>query len=227
MVLNPIEARVLGCLLEKEVLTPDYYPLTLNSLLTACNQKSNREPVMDLEERDVAGALELLREKGLAVRIEQAGARVPKYRHHLAKLVPLETPERSVLAVLLLRGAQTAGQIKARTERMYPFETLAETQEAMTRLADGFEEPFAQPLPRQPGRKELRWCHLLSGEPEAVVEEGGGPRLEAATVAVMEERARFSHVDEEIAALRTEVAELREELAEVRSALEAFKASFG
>ncbi len=216
LVLNDIEVRVLGCLLEKEMTTPEYYPLSLNALTNACNQKSNRDPVLNVEETDVVRALDALRFKGLAMQSAEGG-RVPKYRHALAGKLFLEPPELALLGELLLRGPQTVGELRARAERMHPFPGLEDVEATLQELQER-EAPLVVKLPRQPGRKEHRYAHLLAGEPQLSAEESTASP-EAARVLVMAENER-------IAALEAEMATLREELAAMRRELEAFKTQF-
>ena len=161
-ILNENEIRVLGCLIEKEMTTPDYYPLTLNALTNACNQKSNRDPVVDLEETDVVRALDALRMKGLAMQAHGEGSRVPKYRHSLAEKLFLEPEELAILCELFLRGPQTVGELRGRAGRMHDFEDLAQVEAVLQELMER-QPPMAAKLPRQPGRKEHRYAHLLGG----------------------------------------------------------------
>ena len=162
--LSEIQARVAGCLMEKEITTPEYYPLSLNALVNACNQKSSRDPVMELGERDARGALTDLEDAGL-VRV-LADARVPKFEHKLRDGLggqPLRRDEMAVLCLLLLRGPQTPGEIRARADRLYSFDDTGAVGATLERLA-GREEPMVRVMGRQPGSREARWCHLLSGE---------------------------------------------------------------
>ncbi len=214
--LNDIEVRVLGCLVEKELATPEYYPLSLNSLTTACNQKSNRDPVMELAETEVVRALDSLRFQGLAMHSAEGG-RVAKYCHALAAKLHLDPPELAVLAELLLRGPQTLGELRTRAGRMHPFADLPAVEETLRELTD-HQPPLVTQLPRQPGRKESRYAHLLAGEPAAESEESAPP-AEAA-------RRRVQAEDERIVQLETEVASLREEVAALRRELAEFKGSF-
>jgi len=214
MPINDVEARILGALIEKELTTPEYYPLTLNSLTNACNQKSNRDPVMQLEDGDVVRGLDKLRLKGLA-RLSGESGRVPKYCHSLGeKLAP---PELAVLAELLLRGPQTLGELRTRCDRMSPFADIAAVEEVLADLQK-YELKMATLLPRQAGQKEQRYTHLLSGEPAIQVYEKQ-LQPEAARVKVMAE-------DERIAALEAEVAELKEEITSLRQTMAEFKAQF-
>jgi uncharacterized protein len=213
--LNAIEARVLGCLIEKELATPEYYPLTLNALTNACNQKSNRDPVMALEDADVVRALDNLRFQRLAHQSAE-GVRAAKYCHNLEGLLRLEPQELAILAELLLRGPQTVGELRGRTERMAPIADLAAIEEVLTSLADR-EIPLVARLPRQAGRKEQRYAHLLSGPPE--VSDEYAPPLEPARRQVLAENER-------LAALEAGVAALREEVAALRAQLDMFRAQF-
>ncbi len=160
LVLDPVEARVVGALMEKEITTPEYYPLSLNALVNACNQKSSREPVMELSEGDVRTALFALEGQGL-VRV-LADARVPKYEHRLRDPLQLRRDEVAVVCLLLLRGPQTAAELRARADRLYSFDDTAAVQSTLERLA-GREDPVVRMLARQPGAREARWRHLLGG----------------------------------------------------------------
>ena len=166
--LDDVEVRVLGALMEKEVSTPEYYPLSLNALVNACNQKSNREPVVSYDEDTVETALAGLRAKGLAVRLSGHDMRVPKHSHRLSEVINLGRREAAVLCVLMLRGPQTAGELRGRTERLYQFDDLEAVDACLTRLMEWQPEPLVARLPRQVGYKEVRYAHLLSGEPQAV-----------------------------------------------------------
>jgi uncharacterized protein YceH (UPF0502 family) len=213
-ILNDVEVRVLGCLIEKELSTPEYYPLTLNALTSACNQKSNRDPVFSVEEHDVVRALDALRFKQLALASAEGG-RVPKYRHALAEKLRLSPAELALLGELLLRGPQTVGELRTRAERMHSFVDLAAVEESLRELD---ERNLVARLPRQPGQKEARFGHLFSGEPNpAAVEVTPSP--EAARLRVMAENERIVRLEGEVAELRTEVAELRR-------LVEEFKAQF-
>jgi uncharacterized protein YceH (UPF0502 family) len=211
--LNEIECRLLGSLVEKELATPEYYPLTLNSLTTACNQKSNRHPVMKLEESEVVRALDSLKLKHFALTAADGG-RVPKYRHLLYEHQRLEPAELAVMAELLLRGPQTVGELRGRVERMTVVGDLIDTI-----LQDLTERNLVTRLPRQPGRKEQRYAHLFSGEPVFLEEELLAPP-EQARLRVMAENDRLSALEEEVRLLREEMAELRKELEEFRGQFE-------
>ena len=208
--LDDIEARVLGCLIEKELTTPEYYPLSLNALTNACNQKSNRDPVMGLEEEEVVAALDALRFKQLAV-LSAEGGRVAKYRHILAEKLGLLPAELAVVGELLLRGPQTVGELRTRAERMHPFPDLAAVEETLGELM-GRGQPLVTRLARLPGRKEPRYAHLFPGEP--AMEEGDLPP-EPARLRVMAGNERIAQLEQEVAALREEVGELRRMIGEL------------
>jgi uncharacterized protein YceH (UPF0502 family) len=161
--LDAVEARVLGALVEKEITTPEYYPLTLNALVNACNQKSNREPVVSYDEDSVSDALASLKDKRLAFTLTGAGMRVPKYGHRLVETLNLGRREIAILCELLNRGPQTVGELRTRAERMHRFSDLDEVESCLRGLAER-EPPFVVRLERQAGMKEPRWAHLFSGE---------------------------------------------------------------
>ena len=208
-----MEARVLGALIEKDITTPDYYPLSLNALVNACNQKSNRDPVMSLDENAVRDALYSLNEKGLAGAVSSADSRVSKYEHRLQERFNLARGETAILCVLLLRGPQTPGELRGRTERMFSFNDLSEAQAALQRLMQR-DPSLVKMLARQPGTKEARYAHLLCGEVE-------GP--EAASEAVV----TGAPLDgERITRLEIEVGNLKSEIAALRQQLEGFRKQF-
>ncbi|MGA2077049.1 MAG: YceH family protein [Terriglobia bacterium] len=214
--LDEVEVRVLGALLEKERTTPEYYPLSLNALINACNQKSNRDPVMALDESAVRSALESLNEKNLAGQASSADSRVSKYIHHLQEVFNFDRRESAVLCVLLLRGPQTPGELRGRTERMYQFDDLSVVESALHRLMER-EPPLVMKLARQPGTKESRYAHLLSGELEewsALAE----PQPVASTAG--QDDDRITHLEVEVQSLRKEVAELRQQLDDFRKQFE-------
>ena len=210
--LDTVETRVLGSLVEKDITTPDYYPLSLNALVNACNQKNNRDPVLNLDENAVRDALSSLQAKRLAGPAGGADSRVTKYEHRLQEAFNFDRRESAVLCVLLLRGPQTPGELRGRTERMYRFETLEDVQSALQKLMDR-QPPLARILPRQPGTKESRYMHLFSGDfvPElapAVVSPQGTSEDGV--------QARVATLEQEVSALRAEVAELRREVTEFK-----------
>ena len=215
--LNDNEVRVLGSLIEKELTTPEYYPLSLNSLTNASNQKSNRDPVTALTEEDVVRALDSLRFKQLVV-LSADGGRVPKYRHLLAEKLGLMPAEQAIVCELLVRGPQTVRELRTRGERMHPFGDLAAVEEVLQELIVR-ENPLITLMPRQPGRKEGRYAQLFSGMP-VCGEESSEARPEAARQRVMAENERIAKLEEEVVALRGEVAGLQLQMAEFRAQFE-------
>jgi len=201
-VLTAAEIRILGCLIEKEMTTPDYYPLTLNGLTNACNQKSNRDPVVDFSETDVVKALDRLRLKGLALQASGEGSRVPKYRHSLVEKMYFTPEQLAILAELFLRGPQTLGELRTRCERMRPFVDLQAVETVLAELME-FDSPLVVKLARQPGRKEQRYAQLFSGPPE-LQEFTNGPPPESARLRVAAEDERISKLEQEVAALKAE-----------------------
>jgi uncharacterized protein YceH (UPF0502 family) len=208
MVLDNVEVRVLGCLMEKEMTTPEYYPLSLNALMNACNQKSNRNPVVSLDESVIAHALERLQEKGLARKTHFPGSRVFKYLHAILDLFDLSRQEMAVLCELLLRGPQTAGELRNRGERMAHFESVGETERSVQVLVE-HSPPLAIRLSREPGTKECRYMHLFSGE--AGTGKAGhelpaeGPSPEVAM------RENITRLEKEVERLSRELEELKQE----------------
>jgi uncharacterized protein len=206
LVLHPVEVRVVGALLEKETTTPEYYPLTLNALVNACNQKSNREPVVQFDEATVEQALESLRDKGLLLSISGAGSRVTKYGHRITERLNLGRREQAILCELMLRGPQTLGELRSRSERMHRFDDLEEVEAVIERHPE-----LIVKLPRRPGEKEARYAHLLSGPPEMVETEATAPSHARA---------------DRIGALETEVAALRSEMEDLKRQFAGFKQQF-
>jgi uncharacterized protein len=215
LVLTDVEARVLGSLVEKDITTPDYYPLSLNALLNACNQKNNREPVMTLNEDAVRQALRTLNEKGLAGAAGGADSRVTKYEHRLQEAFNFTRPEIAVLCVLLLRGPQTPGELRGRTERMHPFEELSDVLSALQHLMQR-DPALAKMLPRQPGTKESRFTHLLCGDVEGYTQLPQYP----AAAASDGDPDRLTWLEAEVEALKKEQAELKEQLERFRKQFE-------
>ena len=199
--LSPVEARVLGCLIEKDMATPEYYPMSANALMNACNQKTNREPVVSFDESEVRDALDALREKNLAIFVRESGNRVEKYRHALSERFNFTRGETALLGVLLLRGPQTAAELRDRTHRMHNFDDPEMATRDLERLAAREPEPLAVLLPRQPGQKEARWAHLLCGPPDLAAPAAldPGPR------------------QDRLAALEAEVASLRADFEQFKS----------
>ena len=214
--LNEIEARIVGSLVEKQLTTPEYYPLTLNALVNACNQKSNRDPVVSYDETTVTYALEVLRDRNLVYVFYGSTSRVPKYKHMLPSVYELEPSEVAVISVLLLRGPQTLGELRTRTERLYEFSGLGDVQETLDGLTRR-DEPLVTRLERLPGQKEARFAHLLSGEID----------VEAIAAAHAVSHARGGGVGaERIEQLEEEVASLRAEVETIKQTFQEFKKQF-
>jgi uncharacterized protein YceH (UPF0502 family) len=214
IVLNAAEARVLGSLIEKDITTPDYYPLSLNALINACNQKNNREPVTNFDEETVRLALRNLSDKRLAGPASGADGRVTKYEHRVQEVFNFTRQETALICVLLLRGPQTPGELRGRTERMYQFEHLDDVLTGLQQLMRR-EPPLAKALGRRPGTKEIRYAHLLSGDVEA-----WEPPAETASSSASADAERLIQLEEQVAALRNEVAELKQQMAEFRKQFE-------
>src|SRR3984893_14706199 len=207
-----MEARVLGALLEKEITTPDYYPLSLNSLVNACNQKSNRDPVMNLDEDSVRDALRTLHDNSLVRSVSAADSRVTKYEHRLQEAFNFDRREAALFCELLLRGPQTPGELRTRAERMHQFDDLSEAQSALQRLMN--QEPtLVKVLARQPGTKKCRYTHLLSGEAKPVNSTAGHEVPEALD---REKMDRFCRLSAEMAELRRDMADLKQQFAAFR-----------
>lgn len=211
LVLDSEEVRVLGSLIEKEIATPEYYPMTLNALVNACNQRSSREPVVDYDEATVERALESLRAKKLAAVVTGAGLRVPKHRELFSEALNLGRREVAILCVLMLRGHQTAGELRDRAGRLYAFSDIEEVDACLQRLIDR-DPPLVARLPRRPGTKEPRYAHLLSGAAETA--EPGAAETSAPPQRPTD---RIATLEEEIARLRGDLDALRREFAEFRS----------
>jgi uncharacterized protein YceH (UPF0502 family) len=220
MILSAEDVRVVGALVEKQLTTPEYYPLTMNALINACNQISNRDPVVAYDERIVADAIDGLRLKGLAREVRTADGRVPKYRHVLDESLALSRAELALVCVLMLRGAQTPGELRGRTERLYSFSGVQFVEAALEGLMERKDTrpPLVVRLPRATGQKEARYAHLLSGEVK--FEEIDAARASETT-------ARGGRVDaERVARLEEEVQSLRAELLELRGQFADFKKQF-
>ena len=216
ILLNEIECRVLGSLVEKEITTPEYYPLSLNALVNACNQKSNREPAMNLDESAVRQALHSLDEQSLVRSVSAADSRVTKYEHRLQEAFNFYRHEIAILCVLLLRGPQTPGELRTRAERMHSFDDLSAVQSSLQHLMKR-EPPLVKVLPRQPGTKEARYAHLLSGDVEA---GDARPASEATAASLNADDERIATLEEKIADLQKEIAELRHQFAVFRKQFE-------
>jgi uncharacterized protein YceH (UPF0502 family) len=204
VLLTDAEARVLGALIEKEITTPDYYPLSMNALINACNQKSNRDPVTEFDEDTVRQALHGLDDKGLAGAVRGSDSRVAKYEHRFSEAFNFGRREVAVLCVLLLRGPQTPGELRGRTDRLYQFTELGDVQGTLQRLIER-DPPLVKILPRQPGTKESRYMHLFSGDNYVAPAAAASSRSDSS-----EELARIESLEEQVAALKREIADLRE-----------------
>lgn len=213
--LTETEARILGSLVEKQLTTPEYYPLTLNALVNACNQKSSRDPVVSYSESTVSNALENLRDRNLVYVFYGSTSRVPKYKHMLPSVYELEPSDTAVIDVMLLRGPQTLGELRTRTERLYDFQNLGEVQETLDRLMRR-DDPLVVKLPVQPGQKEARFAHLLCGEVD----------VEAFAATVTAQRTHGSVDAERLQKLEEEVTTLRSEIDEIKATFEEFRKQF-
>lgn len=219
--LDKIEERVLGSLIEKSITTPDYYPLTLHALTAACNQKSNRDPVLELDEKSVVRALDSLREKELTRVVSGADIRVPKYYHRFDEHEELSPQQVAILCELMLRGPQTVGELRGRASRMFEFSDLESVEAVLGELMERAAGQAAQQLPRQPGRKESRYTHLFAGIPETdAVSDTQGPDPEPARLAVQTENERLDRLESDFQQLRSEVAQLRTQLDTFRQQFE-------
>ncbi len=217
--LNEVEARVLSSLVEKQVTTPEYYPLTLNALTLACNQKNNRNPVVSFDEETVAHALESLREKNLVYVFYGSSSRAPKYKQMMPEVFDLSSQELALMCVLMLRGSQTVGELRGRSDRLYDFAALDEAEETLNSLAAKEPQPLVAKLPRQPGQKEMRYAHLLSGEVK-VDRESEIEDTEIGIAHGTQRTDRHSRLEYELEALRAQVESLQREFEE-------FKKQFG
>ncbi len=217
LTINETEARVLGSLVEMQLTTPDYYPLTLNALTAACNQKSNRDPVMSLGETEILSAIDSLRDKNLVYLYYGSSSRTVKYKHMLPNVFEIEAPAVALMTLLLLRGPQTAGEMRGRADRLYEFSGIGEVQETLDELARR-DDPLIVKLERQPGQKEVRYAHLLSGP------------VDAAAVSTHSESSRSTSSSNasagRIGELEEKVEKLSSEMAELRSMFEEFKKQF-
>jgi hypothetical protein len=218
LLLTEVEARVLGALIEKDITTPDYYPLSLNALVNACNQKNNRDPVMTLDDNTVSDALASLQEKRLAGPASGADSRVTKYEHRLQEVYNFDRREIAIVCVLLLRGPQTPGELRSRTDRMYGFEALEEVVSTLDRLSQR-EPALAAVLPRQPGTKESRYMHLFCGCAPVATDVVPSPST-ALSSTNPSTADRVAHLESEVVELRTEISEMKQQLAAFRKQFE-------
>jgi uncharacterized protein len=217
MELTSIETRVLGSLIEKQITTPEYYPLTLNALTAACNQKNNRNPVTSFAESDIEDALYSLREKNLAYVFHGSTSRVPKYKHVAPEVIHLSPPEVAAMCVLMLSGPQTVGEIRTRGSRLFDFSGLEEVEETLRALAAREDDPLVLKLPRQAGQKDARFVHLLSGQPDIETLSESAPA---------ERTARRAPDHDRVAALEQQVESLTQQVAGLSEQFEAFKKQF-
>lgn len=217
--LDPVEVRVLASLIEKAIATPEYYPLTLRALTAACNQKSNRDPVMEIGEAEVVRAVDSLRDRKLVWSVTLSGSRAPRYRHSLPDVLPLPPAHVAVLCELMLRGPQTVGELRTHAGRLTELADTATVQAILRDLADRPEGPLVKVLPRQSGRREERHMHLLCGAPAAEPVETSAAVAEPARLVVMAENERM-------AALETRVAKMEDELARLQARVADFEAQF-
>jgi uncharacterized protein len=214
--LSPEEARVIGALIEKQVTTPDQYPLSLNALTNACNQKSNREPVMNLDERAVQRLLDGLSKRALVVDRSGFGSRVPKYRHLFCNTEfgsrKFSAAELAVICELLLRGPQTPGELRSHASRLHPFSDVTEVDAVLDALSSRDDGPFVLRLEREPGRREARYVHLFSGAPAALPQRPAASRAPTGTVGEPGSEERLAQLEQAVAQLQLEVAELQRRL---------------
>ncbi|MGH9753820.1 MAG: YceH family protein [Blastocatellia bacterium] len=216
--LNEYELRALAALVEKQIATPDYYPMTLNAMVNACNQKNHRDPVVSHDETIVARAIESLREKNLAYVFHGSDARVPKYGHLFPKAFDLSKAEVPLMCVLILRGPQTPGELRSRSQHLYSFESLAEVETLLQGLSLR-DEPLIVKLPRQAGARESRFAHLLGG-PVEVEQIEAEPRTTPSVQHAQAENEKIAKLEEEVASLRQELSELKQEFADFKKQFE-------
>ena len=217
--LGPVELRTLGALIEKDLATPEYYPLSLNALTNACNQKSNRDPVFAFDDTTVRSALESLRDAGFVLFVSESGSRVLKFRHRLSERLNLSLGELAVLSVLMLRGPQTVGELRTRTANLHSFADLDAVQHNLDKLATRQPDPLAVQMPKLPGTKEPRWCHLFAEMPEVpepLSLHGAVPSVSTSGPGL---RERVEELEAEVKTLRELSEALRRDLDELRSAL--------
>jgi uncharacterized protein YceH (UPF0502 family) len=221
-ILHPAEVRVLGSLLEKDITTPEYYPLTLNALVNACNQKSNRDPVVDYDDATVARAIDSLKTKGFVTTVTGAGNRVPKYAHRISDRLNLGRRELALLCELMLRGPQTLGELRSHAARMHDFSDLEEVQASVTAMMDRGVDPLVTRLPRTPGTKEDRYAHLLAGQPlpDVPADVPHTHRPEEQITAPAPSHSRIEQLESEVAQLRSELDAFKQEFAMFRKQFE-------
>jgi uncharacterized protein len=214
-ILNEVEVRVLGALVEKQVTTPEYYPLTLHALVQACNQKSNRNPVVGFDEGTVTRAIESLRGKNLVYVFYGSTSRVPKYKHMMGEIFGLSPQELAIMCVLMLRGPQTPGELRGRTERLYDFSGMEEVEETLALLSNKDPQCLVSKLPRHPGQKETRYAHLLMGEVSVDVESVSAGAAAENMIELAKSR-KTTDLEQEVEGLRDEISKLRNEFEEFK-----------
>ncbi|MFN0149244.1 MAG: YceH family protein [bacterium] len=225
--LSEVEARIVGCLIEKQITTPDYYPLSLNALTNACNQKNNRDPVVFYDDRTVEAALHALFPMRLVIKVTGADSRVPKYRHQFPEIYAVTPAEVAVLCVLMLRGPLTLGEVRGCTGRLHEFADLAQVEATLDALMRREPKPYVMRLPRQPGQKESRFAQLLCGEPEiAAVDEIAPAASESPRASTARHAGSPGAVDSKLAAMEGEIAALRAEIDALKREFESFRKAF-
>lgn len=222
IILDPVEARILGSLMEKEATTPDYYPLTLKALASACNQKSNRIPVMNLDEETLNLAIDNLKKKQMIWQVRMAGSRVLKYEHNIKKFEDISKREAAILCVLLLRGAQTLGEIRTRSARMYEFNGLSEVERGLNNLMEREGGAFAIKLPLGPGRKEFRYTHLLCGK-DNIDEQQDTAAYSADPLEIRYQDSNIEKLEQRVANLEQELSALKSQSAEFAEFIRQFE----
>lgn len=215
-ILNEAEVRVLGALVEKQVTTPEYYPLTLNALVQACNQKNNRHPVVAYDEQIVSHTIETLRGKNLVYVFYGSNSRVPKYKHMMMEVCGLDSKELALICVLMLRGPQTPGELRGRAERLYDFSSLEEVEKTLDSLIEKEPQSLVMKLSRQPGQKEIRYVHLLSGEVSADYQSASVDTEQRPANKATAEPGRLYALEQEVETLRAELTGLRQEFEEFK-----------
>lgn len=220
-ILNDIEVRIVGALIEKQLTTPEYYPLTLNALVNACNQKTNRDPIVNFDEHEVGQALESLRDKNIVYIFYGSNSRVPKYKHMTPEMFGLDARETAVLCVLMLRGAQTVGELRERTQRLAEFASLVEIEDTLSSLMEKEPQSLVVKLARQPGQKEARYMHTLTGEVKVDDTFDKAAAIMDSTINYPIKADRLSKLEDEVETMRAEIAELRQRLTDFINQFEA------
>jgi len=217
--LPELEVRILGSLIEKQISTPEYYPMTLNALTNACNQKNNRDPVVTYDDTTVIRGLDGLRDKVLVAMVTGAGMRVPKYRQKFTETYLFTEQQTAAMCILMLRGAQTVGEIRTRATMLYNFTSLEEVETILLGLIERTPDPLVIRLPRQPGQKEVRYMHLLCGTPN-IAEIAASMPVEPARIQVQAENERIAALEKTVAAMQAEIKQLHGQFAEFKKQFE-------